>query len=388
MLSQSLRYFLGIVVALASLSPAVAQTRDPLTQFLDGVFKRPAGPSAPAQQQPAQPQAAPAQPPAPATQAEKPATRAKASTKKTQEKKTAAPKPKRAAPQQAQPKPEAQPQQEPQTASKQESEPQVSPAENKEAETKPVVSEPLKPAGEKPVQAAEEPKPQEEPAPPAQTAEPPKPEAPPVKQAEPKPARSTPTQAAPAATTVAAPAPPPTPTSPPVPRSPAAALDQVNAYFNNIDQLTAYFVQKNPNGQQAEGTLAVKRPGILQFAYAPPSTLEIVSDGRNVAIRDKKLGTNDVYPVGQTPLKFLLQENVDLGRDTRIRDVQVARDGMVTVRFDDSATLGGTSKITLRYDSRANALKQWTIVDAQGYETSVTLSGLNVVQRQGARAAN
>jgi outer membrane lipoprotein-sorting protein len=155
-----------------------------------------------------------------------------------------------------------------------------------------------------------------------------------------------------------------------------------------MDQLTARFVQKNPNGQQVEGTLAVKRPGILQFAYAPPSTLEIVSDGRNVAIRDKKLGTNDVYPVGQTPLKFLLQENVDLGRDTRVRDVQVGRDGVVTVRFDDSATLGGTSRITLRFDSRANALRQWTIVDAQGYETSVTLSGLNVTYREGARAAN
>lgn len=162
----------------------------------------------------------------------------------------------------------------------------------------------------------------------------------------------------------------------------------MNAYFNAIDQMSAYFVQKNPNGQQVEGTLSVRRPGQLHFAYAPPSTLEIVSDGRNVAIRDKKLGTNDVYPVGQTPLKFLLQEHVDLARDTKVQDVQVARDGMVTVRFDDSATLGGTSKITLRFDSRANALRQWTIVDSQGYETSVILSGLNVVQKRNASAAS
>ncbi|MET0527737.1 MAG: outer-membrane lipoprotein carrier protein LolA, partial [Microvirga sp.] len=92
--------------------------------------------------------------------------------------------------------------------------------------------------------------------------------------------------------------------------------------------------------------------------------------------------------VGQTPLKFLLQDNVDLARDTKVQDVQIGRDGMIIVRFDDSATLGGTSKITLRFDSRANALRQWTIIDGQGYETSVTLSGLNVVQKRNANAAS
>jgi outer membrane lipoprotein-sorting protein len=202
----------------------------------------------------------------------------------------------------------------------------------------------------------------------------------------PKPARSTPTPSAPAPTSVAAPSSAPTPTSPPGPRTPEEALDRVNAYFNSIEVMSAYFVQRTPNGQQAEGTLSMRRPGQFHFAYAPPSTLEVVSDGRNVAIRDKKLGTNDVYPVGQTPLKFLVQDNIDLARDTKVRDVQVGRDGMVTVRFDDSATLGGTSKITLRFDSRANALKQWTIIDAQGYETTVTLSGLNVTYRRDARA--
>jgi outer membrane lipoprotein-sorting protein len=173
-----------------------------------------------------------------------------------------------------------------------------------------------------------------------------------------------------------------------IPSSPAAALDRVNAYFNSIDQLTAYFVQSSTNGPRAEGTLSIKRPGQLHFAYAPPSTLEVVSDGRSVAVRDKKLGTNDVYSIRQTPLKFLVQEQVDLAKDTKIRDVKVGSDGMVTVQFEDSATLGGTSKITLLFDARANALKQWTIHDAQGYQTTVVLSDLNVVRRISANAGN
>ncbi|WP_404291161.1 outer-membrane lipoprotein carrier protein LolA [Microvirga sp. RSM25] len=355
MLNSSVRCILGLAVALACASPAVAQQpSDPLTRFLDGVFKKPSAPAASASQQTA-PQAAPQPPAAPRPQAQPqqaPKPKATVQKPKTPPQRTAQP----------------QPQPTPQTAAK--PEPQAPTPEKVEA--KPAAPEPQKPATEAPVQAAEPAKPA--PPPPAKVAEPP------------KPARSTPAPSAPPPTSVAAPSSTPTPTSPPGPRTPEEALDRVNAYFNSLDVMSAYFVQKNPNGQQAEGTLSMRRPGQFHFAYAPPSTLEVVSDGRNVAIRDKKLGTNDVYPVGQTPLKFLVQDNIDLSRDTKVRDVQVGRDGMVTVRFDDSATLGGTSKITLRFDSRANALKQWTIIDAQGYETSVTLSGLNATYRRDARA--
>jgi outer membrane lipoprotein-sorting protein len=358
MLNSSVRCILGLAVALACASPAVAQQpSDPLTRFLDGVFKKPSAPAASAPQQNAL-QAAPQPPAAPRAQAQPqqaaPKPKATVQKPKTPPQRTAQPQPRPA----------------PQTAAKPEPQPQASAPEKVEAKT--AAPEPQKPATEAPVQAAEQAKPAT--PPPVKVAEPP------------KPARSTPAPSAPPPTSVAAPSSAPTPTSPPGPRTPEEALDRVNAYFNSLDVMSAYFVQKNPNGQQAEGTLSMRRPGQFHFAYAPPSTLEVVSDGRNVAIRDKKLGTNDVYPVGQTPLKFLVQDNIDLSRDTKVRDVQVGRDGMVTVRFDDSATLGGTSKITLRFDSRANALKQWTIIDAQGYETSVTLSGLNATYRRDARA--
>jgi len=177
-------------------------------------------------------------------------------------------------------------------------------------------------------------------------------------------------------------------TPPAIPTSPAAAVARVNGYFNTIDQLTASFVQTSAGGQSLQGTLTLKRPGQLRFAYAPPSTLEVVSDGRSVAVRDQKLGTNDVYPVGQTPLKFLLKDDFDLSRDTQVRDVQTSADGLVTVKFEDSATFGGTSKISLRFDARAGRLRGWTVLDPQGFETTVTLSDVNVVQRSQTRASN
>ncbi len=381
MLLRYLRYILGVGAVLAWLTPALAQQAgDPLTRLLDSFFKPPAGQSGNAQPG-ASEQPRPAPRAAPAPRAQPPAARAQqpsqAEPGKTPPQKAAAPKqdPKPAQPQlQAQPAP-------PKAEPKPEAKPPARPPEGV-AETKP---EPPKPAAAPPAGAAEPPKPDPKPVEAAaKPAEPAKPATPPAPVREAPKAAEAPLAPTPPATPVAAKVQTPSP----IPASPAAALDQVNSYFNGIDQLTAYFVQKNPNGQQVEGTLAVKRPGILRFAYAPPSALEIVSDGRSVAIRDKKLGTNDVYPVGQTPLKFLLQENVDLGRDTKVRDVQVGRDGLVTVRFDDSATFGGTSRITLRFDARANALRQWSIVDSQGYETSVSLSNLNVTHKKDARATN
>ncbi|WP_276199530.1 outer membrane lipoprotein carrier protein LolA [Chelatococcus sp. XZ-Ab1] len=166
-----------------------------------------------------------------------------------------------------------------------------------------------------------------------------------------------------------------------VPTNPQAALARVNAYLNGIDTLTANFLQYSGDGRQATGSLYVKRPGQLRFQYNPPSTLEIVADGRSVAIRDKKLRTQDVYSIGQTPLKFLVQDRVDLARDVKVLDVRTAPSGVVEVIFEDSSTLGGTSKVTLVYDAKANVLRQWIVVDPQGYETSVALQDVNIVPR-------
>jgi outer membrane lipoprotein-sorting protein len=166
-----------------------------------------------------------------------------------------------------------------------------------------------------------------------------------------------------------------------IPTTPAAALARVNAYLNSYDAIQADFVQHNPNGQKAEGSLYVKRPGQLMFKYEPPSTLEVVADGRSVAVRDKRLGTNDVYSIGQTPLKFLLRERVDLASDTKLLNVATDAAGIVRVTVEDSSTLGGTSRLTLIFDSKANQLKQWNIVDAQGYRTTVALYNVRMNRR-------
>jgi outer membrane lipoprotein-sorting protein len=180
-----------------------------------------------------------------------------------------------------------------------------------------------------------------------------------------------------------------TPASPVAPSSAASdqpaiternAVDRLNAYFNSFTTLQANFIQFAADGRRFEGRLSIARPGKMRFEYKAPATIEVIADGTSVAIRDRKLATQDLYSIGQTPLKFLLRERIDLAKDTTVKGVSVAPN-LVKVSLEDKSTLGGTSKITLSYDPVANELRQWVVIDPQGYETSVSIYGLDTQRR-------
>lgn len=154
-----------------------------------------------------------------------------------------------------------------------------------------------------------------------------------------------------------------------------AAIDRANAYFNGISTLVADFTQIGADGRKVGGRLHLVRPGRLRFDYDEPSTLEVVADGSAVAVREKKLGTQDLYWVKDTPLKFLLRENTDLQRDVTLKEIAPDPQG-VRIVLEDGSTLGGTSRITLFFDPEVKKLSQWRIIDPQGYETTVVLSNL------------
>ncbi|MFV0279848.1 MAG: outer-membrane lipoprotein carrier protein LolA [Rhodoblastus sp.] len=160
---------------------------------------------------------------------------------------------------------------------------------------------------------------------------------------------------------------------------PDVAIDRATAYLNSATNLIADFVQVGADGRRSEGKLYVKRPGRLRFEYAQPATLEIVADGTSVAIRDRKLATQDMYFISQTPLKFLLKDKIDLRRDVKILGVSDTKNGVV-ISIEDKATFGGTSLIKLIFDSRTFALKQWQVTDPQGYETLVSLFNVDLAQ--------
>ncbi len=168
------------------------------------------------------------------------------------------------------------------------------------------------------------------------------------------------------------------------PNAPKPTVERVNAYFNGISGLIADFVQTGPDGRRYDGKLYILRPGKMKFEYRPPSPLEIISDGRTVAVRDRKLNTQDLYLVGQTPLKFLLQERIDVARDSKVISLQQQGESAVLV-IEDKATVGGTSRIRLVFNNADMTLKQWTVTDPQGYDTLVQLANIDQSRRPDAK---
>ncbi|WP_148210534.1 outer-membrane lipoprotein carrier protein LolA [Beijerinckia indica] len=213
-------------------------------------------------------------------------------------------------------------------------------------------------------------------------ANPPRPDKPlpekasPAKPATPKPPVPTaPTTKPVAAQTAASAAPKPF-----VPLDQATAIQKANAYFSSAITMVGDFVQVGSDGRRTEGKLYVQRPGRLRFEYAAPATLEIVADGLSLAVHDRRTATKDVYFISQTPLKFLLKDQVDLAQDVKVVEVQ-SDPSAVTIIIEDKATFGGTSRINLVFDPVKFTLKQWKVTDPQGYETLVSLFNLDLTKK-------
>jgi len=148
-------------------------------------------------------------------------------------------------------------------------------------------------------------------------------------------------------------------------------LKDLNAYFNSVKTMHGDFIQFGPDGSQSDGKFYIARPGKVRFYYNKPSVLDIVADGKSVSVRDRKLNTQDIWPLGQTPLRFLLSDTIDLQKDTNVTNVLVEEDLVTVTIFDKTKFNSGT--LTLIFDAQDYALKQWTVTDQQGYDTSVAV---------------
>jgi outer membrane lipoprotein-sorting protein len=197
----------------------------------------------------------------------------------------------------------------------------------------------------------------------------------PAAQAPAKPPSAPAQAAAPAVATAAAPTAVASSTAAAKPLADKEIIERANAYFNAISSLVGDFVQIGGEGRRLTGKLYLQRPGKIRFEYDAPATLEVIADGSSVAVRDRKLATQDLYSIGQTPLKFLLRDRIELGRDLAITEVANENDG-VRVSVEDRSTLGGTSKITLYFDKDVANLNRWRIIDPQGFQTTVSLANL------------
>ena len=157
-------------------------------------------------------------------------------------------------------------------------------------------------------------------------------------------------------------------------------VDRVNGYLSGVTTLTGNFVQIGPDGTRTQGDFVISKPGKVRFEYDDPSPIELIADGSSVVVRDRRLATQDVYPLSQTPLRFLLSDRVDLTKDTHLIAVY-ADDVFATVVVEEKNGIVGTSRLMIMFGAKDMQLKQWTVTDPQGYDTTVAVYNLDTSKR-------
>ena len=148
------------------------------------------------------------------------------------------------------------------------------------------------------------------------------------------------------------------------------AAQKIADHFSSVRSMTGEFVQFGPRGEQTGGKFFLERPGKIRFNYEAPSTYRVISDGQSVVIDNKKLRTSDLYPLSKTPLKLLLDERIDLS-GSKVKSVK-EEDDLTTIQLADKSVFGN-STITMMFDPKSYELRQWTIKDAQGKDTTVMI---------------
>lgn len=163
---------------------------------------------------------------------------------------------------------------------------------------------------------------------------------------------------------------------------PAAASDaaqKIADHFSAVKSMSGDFVQFGPRGEQTGGKFYIQRPGKIVFNYEKPAVYKVVADGKSVAVTNTKLKTSDLYPLSKTPLKLLLDQRIDLSSG-KVKSVKEEPD-LTTIQLADKQ-LFGSSTITMKFDPNSYELREWTITDAKGANTTVMIydvkTGVNI----------
>jgi outer membrane lipoprotein-sorting protein len=159
-----------------------------------------------------------------------------------------------------------------------------------------------------------------------------------------------------------------------------ALLDRISMYLSSVQTMVGNFVQIGPDGGRTQGTFYIQKPGRVKFEYNPPSPIDIVADGSSVVVRDRKLATQDLYPLSQTPLRYLLADRINLLRDTDIASV-TTDDTFATVTIEEKQLVVGTNRLMIMFDAKDLTLKQWTVTDPQGFDTTVAVYNLDTAKK-------
>jgi outer membrane lipoprotein-sorting protein len=160
------------------------------------------------------------------------------------------------------------------------------------------------------------------------------------------------------------------------PAATSGDLKAVEASLGATQSMTANFVQTDRKGQRLSGTLSLKRPGKIRFAYGGGINALLVADGKTLHYLDYDVAQHSKWAIGSSPLAVLLSPNPDLARIARLLPSESPQVVVVRARDARRPEFGTLVLAFLRSPGAPGGLRLegWTAIDAQNKKTTVRLS--------------
>lgn len=156
----------------------------------------------------------------------------------------------------------------------------------------------------------------------------------------------------------------------------ASGIAEVQAHMKAVQTMTASFSQTDRAGRTVTGTMNLKRPGKVRFAYQKGVDTLVVADGKSLYFIDYSVKQLSRWPIGNSPLAVLLNPDKDLSRVAKVVPGVDPRLLLIEARDPKRPEFGA---ITLAFarDSSAPAglmLQGWVAIDSQNNRTTVRLT--------------
>lgn len=157
----------------------------------------------------------------------------------------------------------------------------------------------------------------------------------------------------------------------------AADLKRITDHWNQIQVVQGQFSQVDSGGGASTGDFMIKKPGRFRFDYNAPEELTVVADGYTVAVEDRKLETQDRYPLVETPLSVLVDQNVTLQRPD-LQIISVTKKAEAIVVHLKSLKKDAQGELLIAFTEADLSLLYWVVRDPQGTQVTVRVSNVKL----------
>ena len=156
-------------------------------------------------------------------------------------------------------------------------------------------------------------------------------------------------------------------------------IKKIETYLNSIQSFEADILQIDPYGNETFGTIKLKKPGKLRIEYNDPKAdhLILASNGVLVVI-DYKSNTEPLrYPISETPLKYLSNQNLDL-QDQSIDFKISTSENKVVLELEEMKRSSSSGRIILYFSKDPISIIGWEIPFNSDQSTTIILENLTL----------